>query len=172
MRSITTIDTSLTEILRDFNRFSVGFEPTFRMLDQVSRSSASAGYPPYDLEVTSNGEDGNYSYKLTMAVAGFTPDQLEITLQDSMLTIEGKPHQDDGKNYLHKGIAGRSFRRVFYLNNMIKIVGSSLENGMLTIDFVYEIPENRKPRRIPIGSKDRTSTIESSDLSSFGLTQG
>lgn len=147
MRSLTTIDNTIADIFRDFNRFAVGFEPTFRMLDQV-RSTATTGYPPYDLE--SIGED---RYRLSMAVAGFTSEDLDITLQDGVLTIEGKVKQDEGKTYLHKGIAGRSFRRTFYLNSMIRVTESNLADGILTIDFEQEIPESMKPRKISIGTE-------------------
>lgn len=151
MRSLTTLEGTLADMLRDFNRFSVGFEPTFRILDQMSRVSESpTGYPPYDLELLGDGQDGSYRYRLTIAVAGFTADQLEITLQDGVLTIEGRPRQEESKNFLHKGIAGRSFRRAFYLNPMIRISGSTLDNGMLTVDFEYEVPESLKPRKIAI----------------------
>lgn len=153
MRSLTTIEGTLADMLRDFNRFSVGFEPTFRILDQMSRVSESpTGYPPYDLELVGDGKDGSHNYRLTIAVAGFTADQLDITLQDGVLTIEGRPKQEESKNFLHKGIAGRSFRRSFYLNPMIKITGSTLENGMLTVDFEYEMPDSMKPRKIAIRS--------------------
>jgi molecular chaperone IbpA len=148
MRSLTTtLDSTVADIFRDLNRFAVGFEPTFRMLDQV-RNTATTGYPPYDLE--SIGDD---HYRLSMAVAGFTTEDLDITLHDGVLTIEGKAKQSDDKNYLHKGIAGRSFRRTFYLNSMIKVTGSNLANGILTIDFEQEIPESMKPRKIAIGTE-------------------
>lgn len=146
MRSLTTLDNTVAEMLRDFNRFAVGFEPTFRMLDQV-RSTATTGYPPYDLESI-----GNDRYRLSMAVAGFTADDLDITLQDGVLTIEGKVKQEEDRKYLHKGIAGRSFRRTFYLNAWVKVTGSNLADGILTIDFEQEIPESMKPRKIAIES--------------------
>ena len=154
MRSIPTLDSYFDDIFRDLNRFAVGFEPTFRMLDQV-RSSAGAGYPPYDLESIGEDSDGSGRYRLSMAVAGFTPDNLEITLHDGVLTIEGKVNKADEsegvRKYLHKGIAGRSFRRVFYLNAWVKVIGSDLADGILTIDFAQEVPESMKPRKIAIG---------------------
>ena len=132
MRSIT-LTSHLDEMFRDLNRFAVGFEPTLRMLDQV-RTTQNGGYPPYDLEST-----GDNTYRLSMAVAGFTSSELDITLQDGVLTIEGKVKQDDTRTYLHKGIAGRSFRRTFYLNTWVHVTGSNLANGILTVDFVQEI---------------------------------
>jgi molecular chaperone IbpA len=145
MRSIT-LTSQFDEMFRDLNRFAVGFEPTFRMLDQA-RNTHNTGYPPYDLEAT-----GENTYKLSMAVAGFTANDLDITLQDGVLTIEGKVTQDENRTYLHKGIAGRSFRRTFYLNAWVQVTGSNLADGILTVDFVQEIPESLKPRKIAIGT--------------------
>jgi molecular chaperone IbpA len=136
----------LDELFRDLNKFAVGFEPTFRMLDQV-RNTSTNGYPPYNLE--SVGDD---QYRLSIAVAGFTADDLEIVLHNGVLTIEGKAAKEDEKIYLHKGIAGRSFRRSFYLNSWVRVTGSNLADGILTIEFVREIPESMKPRKISIGS--------------------
>ena len=144
---------ALEDMVRDFNRFSVGFEPTFRMLDQV-RHSTNGGYPPYDLETI----DEN-SYRLSMAVAGFTESDLDITLTNGLLTIEGRTTNDEQKTYLHKGIAGRSFKRAFYLNNWVRVTGSNLSNGILTIDFVRELPESMKPRKITIGGTVDHQTV-------------
>ena len=155
MRSIT-LTSQLDEMFRDLNRFAVGCEPTLRMLDQV-RTTQNGGYPPYDLEST-----GDNTYRLSMAVAGFTSSELDITLQDGVLTIEGKVKQDDTRTYLHKGIAGRSFRRTFYLNTWVHVTGSNLANGILTVDFVQEIPESMKPRKIAIGTTVPTNVLDSS----------
>lgn len=150
----TLITQTLDDIFRDFNRFAVGFEPTLRMLDQVR--TQAPGYPPYDLEST-----GENQYRLSMAVAGFGPDDIDITVHDGILTIEGKAEKEDTKTYLHKGIAGRSFRRNFYLNAFVNVTGSNLDNGILTIDFVQEIPESMKPKKIAIGSRpNNTAFIE------------
>ena len=145
MRNLT-LTSAFDDFFRDFNRFAVGFEPTWRMLDQV-RTTQNTGYPPYDLEST-----GENTYRLSMAVAGFTADDLDITLQDGVLTIEGRVKQDDSRTFLHKGIAGRSFRRTFYLNAWVQVTGSNLNDGILTVDFVQEVPESLKPRKISIGT--------------------
>jgi molecular chaperone IbpA len=155
MRSLTTFNNHLDDIFRDLNRFAVGFEPTIRMLDQV-RNTSSGGYPPYDLE-----QIDDTSYRLSMAVAGFTADDIDIMLHDGVLTIEGKVKQEDTKTYLHRGIAGRSFRRTFYLAAWIKVTGSNLADGILTIDFSQEIPEAMKPRKIVIGNSPVARAIES-----------
>jgi len=153
MRSLT-LASQLDEIFGDLNKFAVGFEPTFRMLDQI-RSTANSGYPPYDLEKV-----GDNQYRLIMAVAGFSADDLDITVQDGVLTIQGKVNSENNKTYLHKGIAGRSFRRVFYLNAWVQVIGSSLSNGILTIDFVQEIPESMKPRKISITTQPGVAVIK------------
>ena len=155
MRSLTTINNHLDDIFRDLNRFAVGFEPTIRMLDQV-RNTSSGGYPPYDLEQIDEA-----SYRLSMAVAGFTTDDIDITLYDGVLSIEGKVKQEESKNYLHRGIAGRRFRRTFYLAAWIKVTGSNLSDGILTIDFYQEIPEAMTPRKIAIGSTPAATVIKS-----------
>lgn len=153
MRGFTTLD-YFDEMFRDLNRVTVGFEPTFRMLDQV-RNASSAGYPPYDLEkITDN------HYRLSMAVAGFTTEDIEITLHEGVLTIEGKIKKDDNRTYLHKGIAGRSFRRTFYLNAYVQVQNSNLADGILTIDFVHELPEAMKPRKIAIGTAPVENLLE------------
>lgn len=142
------IDAHLEDIFKDFSRLSVGFEPTFKLLDRVKNAvhTNGSGFPPYDLE--SIGEE---KYRLSMAVAGFNASDIDVTLQDGVLTIEGKSAADEGKIFLHKGIAGRNFKRQFYLNSWIKVVGSTLENGILTIDFEQEMPDHMKPQKIAIG---------------------
>jgi len=151
MRNLT-LTSQLDDMFRDLNRFAVGFEPTLRMLDQV-RTSQNSGYPPYDLEST-----GENTYRLSMAVAGFTVDDIDITLTDGVLTIEGRVKQDENRQYLHKGIAGRSFRRTFYLNTWVQVTGSNLADGILTVDFTQEIPESMKPRKIAI-TQNQTAAI-------------
>lgn len=156
MRGLTTFNDYVEDMFRDINRVAVGFEPTFRMLDQV-RNSAGASYPPYDLEKITDTH-----YRLSMAVAGFTADDIEITLHDGVLTIEGKTVKEDNRNYLYKGIAGRNFRRTFYLNAYVQVRSTNLANGVLTLDFVQEIPEAMKPRKIAIGSDLPNNMIEGS----------
>jgi molecular chaperone IbpA len=160
MRNTTTIDTAFLDLFRDLNRFSVGFEPTFRMLDQV-RNSSTAGYPPYDLEKLESEKDGVINYRLSMAVAGFAPEDISVVVQDGQLVIEGKSEKESAKTYLHKGIAGRSFRRTFYLANWVDVVESSLENGVLTVDLRYEMPESMKPKKIPVLAKTSATLLDS-----------
>lgn len=139
-----TLNNYLDDLLRDLNRFAVGYEPTLRVLDNL-RHNTNQGFPPYDLERVSDTE-----YRLSMAVAGYTSDNLEITEHEGVLTVQGKVDAEDGKTYLHKGIAGRSFKRSFYLDQHVRVKDSHLENGVLVINFVKEVPEALKPRKILI----------------------
>lgn len=149
MRNATlTLNSYLDDVLRDLNRFAVGYEPTFRMLDTIRQGATSQGFPPYDLEKISDTH-----FRLSMAVAGYSADDLEITEHDGVLTVTGKVRNDEDRTYLHKGIAGRSFKRSFYLDQYVYVKGSDLQNGVLTIDFVKEVPEAMKPRKIAIGSQ-------------------
>ena len=154
MRNTLTLDNYLDNMLRDLNRFAVGFEPRFRMLDNM-RAAQTNSFPPYDLEKT-----GDNSYRLSMAVAGYSADDLEITVHEGVLTVEGKVNNSSDRNYLYKGIAGRSFRRTFYLNAYIQVTSSNLSDGVLTIDFAYELPEAMKPRKIAIGTTPTSNLIE------------
>jgi len=128
-------------------------------LDQM-RSSHTTGYPPYDLETI-----GENQYRLSMAVAGFTANDLDITVQDGILTIEGKVSQDGDRTYLHKGIAGRSFRRTFYLNAWVQVTRSNLSDGILTVDFIQEVPDSMKPRKIAIGTSSTEVKVLDGDAS-------
>lgn len=146
MRNATlTLNNYLDDMVRELNRFAVGYEPTMRVLDTL-RHNSNQGFPPYDLEKISESE-----YRLSMAVAGYSADNLEIVEHDGVLTITGKVTGDDDRTYLYKGIAGRSFKRSFYLDQYVYVKGSSLENGVLTIDFEKQVPEALKPRKIEIG---------------------
>lgn len=147
MRNTLSLPTaSFEDLVRDLNRFAVGFEPTFRTLNALRQNSNST-FPPYDLEKT-----GEHQYRLSMAVAGYSSEDLNIVEHDGVLTVEGKISKDEGKTYLHKGIAGRNFKRVFYLDQYVHVQSSTLENGILTIDFVQETPEALKPKKIVINS--------------------
>ena len=128
---------------------TVGFDRMQRMLDSAQRVDvAKPSYPPYNSE--SVDED---SYRITMAVAGFANEDLDITVKENTLSVSGNSQRDEGDVvYLHRGIAGRSFERNFQLADHIKVVGAGLENGILQIDLVREVPEEMKPRKITIGT--------------------
>jgi molecular chaperone IbpA len=130
-------------------RSTIGFDRLTRLVDAASRiDSAALAYPPYNIEKT--GED---AYRLTMAVAGFSPTEVDVTLHENSLLVTGKSskEEDEGR-YLHRGIARRAFERRFSLADHIKVVGASLDNGMLHVDLVHEVPEAAKPRKIEISS--------------------
>jgi len=129
-------------------RSTIGFDRLTRLVDAATRvDNAALAYPPYNIEKT--GED---AYRLTMAVAGFSPDELDITVQENLLLVTGKAKKDEESRYLHRGIARRAFERRFSLADHIKVVGASLANGMLHVDLVREVPEVVKPRKIEIGT--------------------
>jgi molecular chaperone IbpA len=130
-------------------RSTIGFDRLTRLADAAMRvDNASLGYPPYNIERT--GED---SYRLTMAVAGFSPDELEVTVQQNSLLVTGKAKKDEQEaRYLHRGIARRAFERHFSLADHIKVTGADVANGMLHVDLTHEIPEAAKPRKITIGT--------------------
>jgi molecular chaperone IbpA len=130
-------------------RSTIGFDRLTRLVDAATRVDSSAlAYPPYNIEKT--GED---AYRLTMAVAGFAPDEVDVTVHEGTLLVTGKAKKDeDDGRYLHRGIARRAFERRFSLADHIKVVGANLDNGMLHVDLVREVPEAAKPRKIQIGS--------------------
>lgn len=140
-------------------RSAIGFDDLFRLTDSLGRSNkAEQAYPPYNIEKM--GED---SYRISMAVAGFSEDELEITIKEDMLVIEGKAtdaEADEEKTYLHRGIAKRAFERRFRLADTIRAVGAGFENGLLNVELVREIPEHRKPRIIKIGADTVAKAIE------------
>ena len=130
-------------------RSTIGFDRLARLVDGASRvDTASPAYPPYNIEAT--GED---SYRLTMAVAGFSRDEIDITVHENSLVISGKAQKDEPaqSRYLHRGIARRAFERRFSLADHIKVSGASMDNGLLHVDLVRDVPEAAKPRQIKIG---------------------
>ena len=128
-------------------RTSVGFDRLASLLDNALRSdSVSTGYPPYNIEVT-----GDERYAVTLAVAGFSQDELDISVEKGVLTVRGRKDDDTERKFLHQGIANRAFERKFNLADFVEVTGASLENGLLTIALRKEIPEAMKPRTIEIG---------------------
>lgn len=129
-------------------RSTVGFDRLFSLLDSVAGGEASPGYPPYNIERT----DEN-AYRITVAVAGFGEKDLDIEVKENSLTVRGEKAADERKSeVLHQGIAGRAFERRFQLADHVQVTGAHLENGLLHVDLVREVPEAKKPRSIPIGS--------------------
>ena len=135
-------------------RSTIGFDRLARLVDTASRVDGTAqAYPPYDIEKT--GED---AYRLTMAVAGFSQGELDITVHENTLIVTGKA-QNDAENgrFLHHGIARRAFERRFSLADHLKVTGASIDNGLLHVDLVREVPEAMKPRTIKIGTVEPQS---------------
>ena len=131
-------------------RSSVGFDRLFNELFDTVNKLDGTGYPPYNIELA----DEN-NYRITLAVAGFGESDLDIEVKDRTLTVAGKRADDDSeRQFLHQGIAGRSFERRFQLAEHVRVTGASLQNGLLNIDLVREIPEAMKPRKIEIGASD------------------
>ncbi len=131
-------------------RSTVGFDRLFSLLDQgAGVESGVPGYPPYNIERT-----GENAYRITMAVAGFSDQELSIESRQNALTVKGEKKAEDGQNgeVLYRGIAGRSFERRFQLADHVEVRGASLENGLLHVDLVREIPEAMKPRQIAIAN--------------------
>jgi molecular chaperone IbpA len=138
--------TNLT--LHPYQRLGVGFDRMFNELDrllQVNHGNNN-GYPPFNLEKLDD-----HAYRITMAVAGFTEKDIEVTLQENTLTVTGaKTEEDTTANYLHRGIANRSFKREFVIGDRVEINTASLKDGMLVIDLTEVIPEESKPKKIPL----------------------
>jgi molecular chaperone IbpA len=131
-------------------RSTVGFDRFGRLFDQVQRvKNDGSGYPPYNIEKST--ED---NYRISMAVAGFAEADLDVTVTDNTLVVKGGQNAEvEGVSYLHRGIAGRAFERRFELAESIKVTGAGIENGMLNIDLVREVPEHKKPRKISVLNK-------------------
>ena len=136
--------------IRDFERAfqaSVGFDSFFsRLFDVDSGATASTGYPPYNIKKT-----GEFAYQIEMALAGFSKDELQVEVADGTLSIKTVPSEkEEGNDFLHRGIAKRQFSRRFTLSDDVVVKGADLYNGLLTIDLERVIPEEKKPRNIPI----------------------
>ena len=128
-------------------RSSVGFDRVFNLLENAQRARSISDWPPYDIVKT-----GDDTYRISIAVAGFTHDELDITFQSNLLTVTGKKQEAAAEGYLHRGIAGRPFEHRFELADHVRVNGADLSNGLLLIDLVREIPEALKPRKISIES--------------------
>jgi molecular chaperone IbpA len=130
-------------------RSTVGFDRLFSLFDQAAGHDGAPGYPPYNIERTGDNE-----YRITVAVAGFSEADVNIEAKENTLTIRGEKQAktEATGEVLYRGIAARAFERVFQLADFVQVKGASLENGLLHVDLVREIPEAKKPRQIPIGN--------------------
>ncbi|MBL0441559.1 Hsp20 family protein [Aeromonas veronii] len=125
-------------------RSAIGFDRLANLIESAA-SNGNAGYPPYNIE-----QLGDNDYRISMAVAGFTQEELELSFQENLLTVKGNKQADTGRNYLYQGIAERGFERRFQLADYVRVKGADLRNGLLHIELVREVPEAMKPRKIEI----------------------
>lgn len=136
-------------------RSTIGFDRMMDLLQSSAQLDAVDNYPPYNIEKL-----GDDSYRITMAVAGFARDDLNIVAQANQLVVSGRKAEDEGVEYLHRGFAARGFERRFNLADFIKVKGASLANGLLSIDLAREVPEALKPRTIQIGAASAPQAID------------
>lgn len=132
-------------------RSAVGFDRLANLLESAARTSQEGGYPPYNIETT-----GENAYRIEIAVAGFSPDELNIEVKENLLTVSGRKTANDDaatqRTYLHRGLAERDFERRFQLADYVVVTDANLSNGLLSIALKRELPEALKPRRIEIGT--------------------
>lgn len=138
-----------------FRRSTVGFDRLFDLLESSAAGQTQDNYPPFDLV---NVDENRF--RVSLAVAGFAQNEIDITAQQNQLVVSGKKQDDDAANYIHRGIANRSFERRFGLADHIKVTGASLKDGLLAIELVREIPEAMKARKIEIVGGDEMQTLE------------
>ena len=146
--------------LDPFWRSSVGFDRIFDMMDSSLRFQPEENYPPYNIV-----RSGENAYRISLAVAGFKPDQISVTVQQNTLVVAGNEAKNTDQEYVHRGIAARDFERRFSLADFVEVKEASFEDGLLQIDLVRELPEAMKPRRIEVRSgkniqDNRTKTID------------
>jgi molecular chaperone IbpA len=137
-----------------FRRSTVGFDRLFDMLENSNAGQAQENYPPFDLIKL-----GDNDYRIELAVAGFKPDEIDITAQQNVLIVTGGKKDesaDHGSDYIYRGIANRSFERRFALADHIQVRGADMKDGLLAIELVREIPEAMKPKKINIGGSERS----------------
>lgn len=130
----------------------LGFDNLEQVLDRAGKN-AGDGYPPYNIERLPAENDSGELFRITLAIAGFTPEQVDLTLENNQLVVQGKQVEDKPRTYLHRGIAAREFRRTFVLAAGIEVLGAELRNGLLSIDLSRPKPE-RQARQIEIKRRD------------------
>ena len=147
-----------------YRHSTIGFDRLFDLLESQARSNSGDNYPPFN--IARSGED---NYRITLAVAGFRPQDIDITAQQNLLTVQGKKRDevDDGSELLHVGIANRGFERRFELADYVRVENASLADGLLIIDLVREVPEAMKPKKIAVNGGATLSAVpESIDTTS------
>ena len=139
-----------------YRRTTVGFDRLFDLLERQARLTAGDNYPPFNIE--RQGED---AYRITLAVAGFKPGEIDITAQQNLLTVKGdKADAGDSRDFVHVGIANRGFERRFELADFVRVDRADLADGLLTIDLVREVPEAMKPKKILVGGAAPLAVVE------------
>lgn len=142
-----------------YRRTMVGFDKLFDLLENQSRFNSGDNYPPFNIE-----RRGDDAYRITLAVAGFKPADIEITAQQNLLVVQGKKGEETSSaQFLHVGIAQRGFERRFELADYVRVDNANLEDGLLTIDLVREVPEAMKPKKIAVGTQKTLSVVQSDD---------
>ena len=137
-------------------RTAIGFDRLARLMDTAVETAATPAYPPYNIEKVDDDH-----YRLTVAVAGFGPEDIDLVVRDNTLTVTGKPARaaEDARELLYRGIAGRAFERRFVLADHIVVEGADLRNGLLSVELARVVPEALKPRRIEIGGAARATVL-------------
>jgi molecular chaperone IbpA len=139
-----------------YRRTMVGFDRLFDLLENQSRMNSGDNYPPFNIE-----RRGDDAYRITLAVAGFKPADIEITAQQNLLVVQGKKGEDSSAGqFLHVGIAQRGFERRFELADYVRVEDANLEDGLLAIDLVREVPDAMKPKKIPVGTQKTLSVVK------------
>src|SRR5690242_3303961 len=136
-------------------RSTVGFDRLFDLLDDTAQLTAEDSYPPYNIE-----RIGENEYQIALALAGFSPEEVAVTAEQNVLTVEGGKAAKGDHQYLYRGISARPFRRVFNLADYVQVTSASFDNGLLKIDLARELPETMKPRRIAISGTNDNPNIE------------
>ena len=138
-----------------YRRTMVGFDRLFDLLENQNRMGSGDNYPPFNIE-----RRGDDAYRITLAVAGFKPADIDITAQQNLLVVQGKKGEETSAGqYLHVGIAQRGFERRFELADYVRVDDANLEDGMLTIDLVREVPDAMKPKKIAVGTQKSLSVV-------------
>jgi molecular chaperone IbpA len=148
-----------------YRRNTVGFDRLFELLENNGRTAQNENYPPFNIE-----RIGENDYRVTVAVAGFKNDEIEITAQQNLLIVAGQKdaESNDNRDFLHMGIASRNFERKFQLADHIHVTDADLADGLLTITLVREVPEALKPRKIAIGGQTAATVIEYDEVKKKG----
>ena len=143
-----------------YRRSTVGFDRLFDMLESQARANSGDNYPPFN--IAKRGED---NYRITLAVAGFRPQDIDITAQANLMVVQGRKREDgdDNGEMLHVGIANRGFERRFELADYVRVAGADLADGLLVIDLVREVPEAMKPKKIAVNGAPTLTAVPDSD---------